>query len=176
MLFFPFGELYPQLAPHESPLNVVVSRLLWSWWFCHRRQLALGPGMTNGNLRQVASIGPTSPKISKSYLGFAKKGVPKKIKIIFTSSIPQSWWIFHWENKKSPTKQTQDTRCFTTCPSWVWKYWPKNRNWVIPNSVDLGLQTLDPQKCQSTQSEAFNFWFLNLDWSRLVQILIKKIL
>ena len=119
MLFFPFGELYPQLAPHESPLNVVVSRLLWSWWFCHRRQLALGPGMTNGNLRQVASIGPTSPKISKSYLGFAKKGVPKKIKIIFTSSIPQSWWIFHWENKKSPTKQTQDTRCFTTCPSWV---------------------------------------------------------
>ena len=48
MLFFSLGELYPQLAPHESPLNVVVSRLLWSWWFCHRRQLALGPGMTNG--------------------------------------------------------------------------------------------------------------------------------
>ena len=30
-------------------------------------------------------------------LGFADSGFPKKK--IFTYSIPQSWWIFHWENK-----------------------------------------------------------------------------
>ena len=37
---------------------------------------------------------------------------PPKIKKIFTSSIPQFWWISYWENNKSPTKQNPDKITF----------------------------------------------------------------